>query len=343
MALDERKYLILQAIIDDYITTAVPVGSRTVSRKSGVSFSPATIRNEMSDLEELGYLASPHTSAGRIPSVKAYRLYVDSLMKVGQLSQEEQAFIRDYMSRRTGQVNSLLRSAAQALSNITNYTSIVAAPAVATLRIKRVQLVQVDDRTVLMVVVTSAGVIKDTLVRVPEGLSQDMLNNLSQVMSSALEDKPVTGIRQAFADVLRNLSENRRLFAGMMDALETRLESEEKTDIMVGGPDKMLSHPEYSDIARARSLLNVLESRDKLYPLLRRGSSLDFTIHIGPETGVPELSDCSVITATYNVNENTTGTLGILGPVRMDYGHAIATLGYMGKLLTAMLSNDGDQ
>lgn len=340
MALDERKYMILQAIIDDYITTAVPVGSRTVSRKSGVSFSPATIRNEMSDLEELGYLASPHTSAGRIPSMKAYRLYVDRLMKVGELAPDETAFIRQHLSRRTGQVNAILRSAAQALSSITNYTAIVAAPSVASLRIKRVQLVQVDDHTVLMVVVTSAGIIKDTLVRVPDGPDQELLNRLSALMSESLEDRPVTEIRQVFAELFRDLTENRRLFAGIMDALETRLEAEEKTDIVIGGPDKMLHYPEYSDIGRARDILTVLESRDKLYPLLRGGSAMEFTIRIGPETGVPELSDCSVITATYKVDDDTAGTLGILGPVRMDYGHVIATLGYMGRLLTGILTHD---
>lgn len=189
MALDERKFLILQAIIDDYITTAVPVGSRTVSRKSGVGFSPATIRNEMSDLEELGYLASPHTSAGRIPSDKAYRLYVDRLLKVGELSKEETDFMQRHLSARSTQVDSVLKAAAQALSNVTRYTSLVAAPSVSTLRIRRVQFVPVDDMTALMVVVTSSGIIKDTLIRVPEGLSVEMLHGLSEMLTNALADR----------------------------------------------------------------------------------------------------------------------------------------------------------
>ncbi len=338
MGLDERKFLILQAIIDDYITTAVPVGSRTVSRKSGVGFSPATIRNEMSDLEELGYLASPHTSAGRIPSAKAYRLYVDRLLKVGELSKDEADFMQRHLSARSAQVDSVLKAAAQALSNVTQYTALVAGPAVSTLRIKRVQLVPVDDTTALMVVVTSSGIIKDTLIRVPEGLNADLLHNLSETITQALAEQPLSEIRQIFAEVFRDLKENRKLFAGVMNALETRLQDEEKNQVVVGGPGNLLHYPEYADVARARDFLSVLESRDKLYPLLRNGGSMEFSIRIGQETGVPELSDCSIVTATYRVDDQTTGTLGILGPTRMHYGHVIAALGYMGRLLTKMLS-----
>ena len=340
MALDERKYLILRAIIDDYISTAIPVGSRTVSNKSGVGFSPATIRNEMSDLEELGYLASPHISAGRIPSPKAYRLYVDRLLKVGELNREEAEFMRQHISARSAQVDSVLEAAAQALSNVTRYTALVAGPSVSTLRIKRVQLVPVDDQTALMVVVTSAGIIKDTLLRVPEGLNPDILHNLSETITQALADQPLSEIRQKFAEVFRDLRENRKLFAGVMNALENRLQDEEKNQLVVGGPGNLLHYPEYSDVNRARDFLSVLESRDKLFPLLRGGGSMEVSIRIGPEMGVPELSDCSIVTATYRVDDETTGTLGILGPTRMHYGHVIAALGYMGRLLTNILSDE---
>ncbi len=340
MALDERKFLILRAIIDDYITTAVPVGSRTVSRKSGVGFSPATIRNEMSDLEELGYLASPHTSAGRIPSAKAYRLYVDQLLKVGELSKEETDFLREHLNVRSAQVDTVLNAAAQALSNITQYTALVTAPAVSSMRIRRVQLVPVDDQTALMIVVTNASIIKDTLIRVPEGLTPDLLHNLSETLTQALADQPLSNVRQRFAEVLRDLKENRKLFAGVMNALENRLEDEEKTKVVVGGPSNLLHYPEYSDVGRARDFLSVLESREKLYPLLRTGGSMEFTIRIGPETGVPELSDCSLVTATYRMDDQTGGTIGIIGPTRMHYGHVLSALGTMGRLLTGVLSRE---
>ena len=171
MRMDERKFLILQAIIDDYISTAMPVGSRTISRKSGVGFSPATIRNEMSDLEELGYLAQPHTSAGRIPSLKAYRLYVDQLMKVANLSEEDSRHINDHLNRRTSQTEEVIRSAAKALSDATHYTSVIVSPQLNTLRIRNLQMVPVSDTLALMVIVTNAGIVKDTVIRIPEGIS----------------------------------------------------------------------------------------------------------------------------------------------------------------------------
>ena len=169
MKMDDRKFMILRTIIDDYISTAVPVGSRTISRKHGVGFSPATIRNEMSDLEELGYLAQPHTSAGRVPSAKAYRLYVDQLMRAYKLSDDDMRQINGHLKVRVGEVEDIIRSAAQALSDATNYTALVVAPHLDTLRIKRVQLIPITEGNALMIIVTSAGLVKDALVRVPEG------------------------------------------------------------------------------------------------------------------------------------------------------------------------------
>ena len=191
MQLDERKYLILQAIIDDYISTAMPVGSRTISRKSGVSCSPATIRNEMSDLEELGYLDQPHTSAGRVPSNKAYRLYVDHLLKAAKLSSDERERIQDHLTSRSKQVESVIRNAAEVLSDATKYTSVIVAPKLGSLRIRHVQLVPVADRTALMVIVTNAGIVKDAVIRVPEGLDADDLYSISRVLTLGLADTPL--------------------------------------------------------------------------------------------------------------------------------------------------------
>ena len=179
MQLDERKFMILKAIIDDYVLTGMPVGSRTISRKSGVGFSPATIRNEMSDLEELGYLDQPHTSAGRVPSHKAYRLYVDRLLQVGNLSPEETKKIQAHLRERTSQVQEVIRSAAQVLSDATHYTSVIVAPQAQALRIRRVQLVPITENTALLVIVTNAGIVKDAVVRVPGELSAEHLHAIS--------------------------------------------------------------------------------------------------------------------------------------------------------------------
>lgn len=331
--------MILRTIIDDYISTAVPVGSRTISRKHGVGFSPATIRNEMSDLEELGYLAQPHTSAGRIPSAKAYRLYVDQLMRVHKLSDDDMRRINDHLRTRVGEVEETIRIAAQALSDMTNYTALVVAPHTESLRIKRVQLIPVTEGSALMIIVTSAGLVKDAVVRVPEGMKSDLLFSISEMLTEQLNGLTLGEMRGKFASVFRDLKEHRRLLASVLDVMENRLR-EEPDKIMVGGSSNLLAYPEYADIEKARTFLSVLESRDKLYPLLRQAGTMEFTIRIGPENDLPELRDCSLVTAVYRVGNHSTGTLGILGPTRMNYGRVISVLEFMGKALSSLMPGD---
>jgi len=339
MLLDERKFLILQAIIDDYITTAMPVGSRTISRKSGVGFSPATIRNEMSDLEELGYLDQPHTSAGRIPSVKAYRLYVDHLLKVARLSNDEREQMHEHLDRRSAQVESVIRSAANVLSDATHYTSVIVAPKLSSLRIKHIQLVPVADRTALMIIVTNAGIVKDAVIRVPEELDSDHLYGISKMLTEKLADKPLDAIRQSFSEMLRDAEINRKLLGETLNVIEKKLEAEDSADVVIGGGANLLSYPEYSDVEKARTFLSVLESRDTIRRLVGRDGGMEVTIRIGPENGVPELNDCSIVTAHYRVGDNSTGTLGVIGPTRMNYNRVISVLDFMGRALSEVLSD----
>ncbi len=339
MQLDERKYMILQAIIDDYILTAMPVGSRTISRKSGVGYSPATIRNEMSDLEELGYLDQPHTSAGRVPSNKAYRLYVDHLMKTVKLTNDERERMHDHLVAKSKQVEGVIRSAAGVLSDATKYTSVIVAPKLATLRIKHVQLVPVAERMALMVIVTNAGIVKDALISVPEGMDADELYTISRMLTEKLADKPLEAVRQTFAELLRNAEHNRRLLGEALQVIEKRLEAGgDASDVIVGGPANMLEYPEYSDVNKARSFLSVLESKDTLRQLLNRDGGMEISIRIGPENQMPALNDCSIVTASYRVGDHSTGTLGIIGPTRMNYNRVISVLEFMGRALSDVLS-----
>jgi heat-inducible transcriptional repressor len=339
MLMDERKFMILQAIIDDYISTALPVGSRTISRKSGVGYSPATIRNEMSDLEELGYLDQPHTSAGRVPSYKAYRLYVDQLLKVAHLQPEERDRMRAHLSTRTDQIEALIRRAAGVISDATRYTSVIVAPQLSMLRIRNLQMVPVSDTLALMVIVTNVGIVKDTVIRVPEGVTPDMLYELSRMLTDQLADKPIEAVRQLFAEMIRDMGEYRRLMAEVMQVIEDKMSRTDATDIVIGGSSNMLSYPEYSDIEKARSFLSVLESNDKLKRALAVGTGMEFTIRIGPEIEMPELCDCSILTATYHAGDRSTGTIGIIGPTRMNYNRAISVLRYMGMALSELLSD----
>lgn len=341
MTLDTRKFMILQAIIDDYIMTAMPVGSRTISRKSGVGYSPATIRNEMSDLEELGYLAQPHTSAGRIPSNKAYRLYVDRLLRLEGISEEEKMRIDRYMHSRSQQVEELIRAAANVLSDATQYTAVIVAPQIQTLRIKRVQLVPVTENTALMIVVTSAGIVKDTAIRVPEGITSEHLFRLSEMLTEQLAEHTLSEVRQIFAQMFRDLSTHRRLLGGVMQAMEEELMESAPEDIVVGGVTKMLNYPEYNDVEKAKGILSIFESRDRLAGLLKRSGGMEITIRIGPENEIEELKDCSLVTATYRVGHHGSGTLGIIGPTRMNYRRVLTVMDYMGNVISNLLSGEG--
>ena len=338
MRLDDRKFLILQAIIDDYITTAMPVGSRTISRKSGVGFSPATIRNEMSDLEELGYLAQPHTSAGRVPSYKAYRLYVDQLLKVAQLSQDERARMNEHLNTRSKQVEEVLRRAARVLSDSTQYTSVIVAPQMNTLRIRHVQIVPVSGEIALLIIVTNAGIVKDAVIHIPEGLSADHLYAISRMLTEQLADKPLDAVRQQFAQMICDMGSNRRMLAEAMQVIEEKLAAADGSDVVVEGTSNLLSYPEYSDVEKARNFLAVLESKDKLRQLLSVGGGMELTIRIGPENEIPELSDCSILTASYRVGDQSTGTIGIIGPTRMNYNRVIPVLDFMGRAISELLS-----
>lgn len=338
MQIDERKFLILQAIIDDYIMTAMPVGSRTISRKAGVGFSPATIRNEMSDLEELGYLAQPHTSAGRIPSPKAYRLYVDQLMKVGKLSADDRDWMQDHLDFRSRQVENVIRSAANVLSDATQYTSVIVAPKLGSLRIKHIQLVPVAERTALMVIVTNVGIVKDAVIRVPDGLNADDLYSISRMLTEKLADKPLEAVRQTFSELLRDTEQNRKLLGETLQVIEKKLESEDSDDVVIGGSSKLLDYPEYSDVGKAKNFLSVLESKDMVRRLVKRDGGLEITIRIGPENEMPEMKDCSIVTANYRVGNHSSGTLGIIGPTRMNYNRVITVLDYMARAMSDVLS-----
>ncbi|NLF29001.1 MAG: heat-inducible transcription repressor HrcA [Clostridiales bacterium] len=337
MGLDERKFLILQAIIDDYITTAMPVGSRTISRKAGVGFSPATIRNEMSDLEELGYLAQPHTSAGRIPSYKAYRLYVDKLLKAYQLSNDECQKIAEHMETRSRQVETVIRRAARVLSDATKYTSVVVVPHIGSLRIRHVQIVPVSEGVAMLVIVTTAGIVKDAVIHVPEGLTADHLYGISRMLTEQLADKPVESVRQIFAELIRDMGQNRKLLADAMRVIEDNIASVDDRDVYVGGSANLLSYPEYADVSKAKSFLAILESREMLRKLMGSGG-VEIAIRIGPENELPELSDCSILTASYRMGDQSTGTMGIIGPTRMDYSRVITVLHFMGNAISQLLS-----
>ena len=331
--MDERKFRILQAIIDDYILTAVPVGSRTISKKYDMGLSSATIRNEMSDLEELGYLDQPHISAGRIPSVKAYRLYVDQLLRSGQIPDGDPETVRSHFTSRMRQMEDVVAHAAQVLSSLTHYTALVMPPKGQELRIRNIQLVPVSVSSALVVIVTDAGIIKDAVIRTSEMLDSDALYAISRMLTEQLTGHTVGEAQQILQSVSKGFSQNQELFTGISQLVSQAENKAAAGRVMIGGTSNILSYPEYSDVEKARSFLALLETKDRLVELLNQQGQMAFTVRIGPETGIEEIADCSVVTATYSIGGHSHGTIGVIGPTRMQYTRVLAILNTMVRQL----------
>lgn len=340
MTMDARKFRILKAIIDDYILTAIPVGSRTISKKYEMGLSSATIRNEMSDLEDLGYLDQPHVSAGRIPSAKAYRLYVDQLLQNGSIRTGDAADVRAYFTNRAQQMEDVISRAAQALSGLTHYTSLVMSPKGAELRIRTLQLVPVSSQSALLVIVTDGGIMRDSVIRVGSEMDSDALYAVSRTLTERLSGHTLSEALTLIKETERDMQAERQVLSGVAEFLDAVDSEGGKAKLTLGGASNILNFPEYSDVEKARCFLSVLETKDKLLKLMENHGEMAFTVRIGPETGIPELEDCSLVTATYRLSDNTHGTIGVIGPTRMQYGRVLSVLSAMGKQLTDLLRQD---
>lgn len=340
MSMDARKFRILQAIIDDYILTAIPVGSRTISKKYEMGLSSATIRNEMSDLEELGYLDQPHVSAGRVPSAKAYRLYVDQLLKTGKIQSGDVDSIRRHFSERTGKMEDVINRAAQVLSSVTHYTSLVMSPKGGEMTIRNLQLVPVSNTSALLVIVTDGGIVRDTVIHVDSDIDADALYTISRTLTERLAGRTFGETQDCLRTMGREFAEKRAVLAGISEMVANADSQQKKAMISFGGTSNILNFPEYNDVEKARSFLALLETKETLLNLLEQHQNVAFTVRIGPETGVPELRDCSLVTATYSLGDQTHGTIGVIGPTRMQYGRVLSVLSAMGEQLTRLLTQD---
>ena len=339
MKLSARKLRILQAIIDDYIRSAEPVGSRTLAKKYELGISSATIRNEMSDLEEMGFLEQPHTSAGRVPSDKAYRLYVDKLMKVRSLDQREAEYIKETYESTIDQIEQIIFHTAEILSEVTNYTSLAMAPRLNKVMIRHIQLVQVDEELALLLIVTSSGILRDTLIRIPEGINNDYLSRVSNILNEQVRGKTIDQINtEEISSTWDKFLKNRKFLSSLLDILIQRFRESEKREVYLGGTTNIFNFPEYQDIIRAQSFLNLMEEKDLLYDILANSAEDGVWVSIGSENSYDELHDCSIVTATYSLEDRVLGTIGLIGPTRMEYSKAVSVMDYMGKALSRYLT-----
>ncbi|ADU29849.1 heat-inducible transcriptional repressor HrcA [Evansella cellulosilytica] len=337
--LTERQLLILKAIIDDYITHAEPVGSRSVSKREDMTYSPATIRNEMSDLEELGFLEKPHSSAGRIPSQKGYRYYVDHLLSPKKLTKKEITGIQSGFRERFSEIEHVIQQSAKILSNLTSYTSIVLGPEIFESKLKQIQLVPISSDAAVAIIVTDAGHVENQTVTLPTGIKVTDLEKVVNIVNEQLKDVPLVHLRQKlnseFAKILSTYIDQ---YDEVMSLLHHTFLSQQHDKVFFSGKTNILAQPEFHDVERVKRLFNIFEE-DALMSKLFRSEDKGITIKIGQENRFEPFDDCTVITATYTVEGKHMGTVGILGPTRMEYPRVIGIMDYLTKDLSKLLSN----
>lgn len=343
MELDERKVTILKAIIKTYLETGEPVGSRTISKYTDLKLSSATIRNEMSDLEEMGYILQPHTSAGRIPSDKGYRFYVDQIM---QEKEQEVTEVKELMIQRVDRVELVLKKLAQLLAANTNYAALISGPQYHRNKLKFIQLSLMDDRKLLIVTVVEGNLIKNTMVDIPENISREELLNLNILLNSALNGLTIEEIN---LDVISCLKKQAGVHSSLVDTVLNEVARAIRSDdddlqIYTSGATNIFRYPELSDGERASELLKAFEQKDVLQELItdvnETSDETGIQVYIGDETPVQTMKDCSVVTANYELGEGIRGTIGIIGPKRMDYEKVLSTLKNLMKQLDATFKNE---
>lgn len=328
MQLDERKVKILQAIIRNYLETGEPVGSRTISKYTDLNLSSATIRNEMADLEEMGYILQPHTSAGRIPSDKGYRLYVDAMMEEKEKELEE---LKEMMIEKEDKMDHLLKQVAKLLAVNTNYATMISAPVVHKNKLKFIQLSRVDTHQLLAVIVMEGNVIKNNILQVAEELNDETLLKLNILLNTNLNGMALEEINLGTISMMKQQAGvHSDIVSDVIDAIAEGIKAEEDLQIYTSGANNIFKYPELADNQKASEIINTFEEKQMLTELVQERladeENTGIQVYIGNETPIQTMKDCSVVTATYELGEGMRGTIGIIGPKRMDYDKVVSTL-----------------
>ena len=333
MLLDDRKLRILQAIIDDYIHTAEPVGSRTIAKKHELGLSSATIRNEMADLEDMGFLEQPYTSAGRVPSDKGYRLYVDQLMQIDELSKTDVEKIRNAMDIRINELSQLIRNASVVMSKFTKYTSMAVTPHIKKSVLKAVQVVPIDQGKALVIIVTDTNIVRNNLVRISEKITPDFLIQISYMLNDKLKGFTLEMLK---TDILSKEMEQLismpfDLIKPILNGIEDLIKTIDQPEIYLEGTTNILNFPEFKEVQKAKEFLNILDEKKLVSDLLINNlyRNNEIIIQIGNENIIEGIKDCSLVTASYSIGDHVIGTIGIIGPTRMEYSKVVSSMNYI--------------
>ena len=337
MAISERKEKIIQAVVDSYIVSCEPISSAEIKENYLPNLSSATIRNELSALEEMGYLAQPHTSAGRVPTAEAYRLYVDKLMPKRKLSKSELKVINSYFDHKITEIDEILRSTAKVISEITSLTGVAVVPNVYGATVESVKIVKLTPKSALIIIVTNFGVLKDATITLSEDLPETYYDKASAFISTAFHGRKISDLVENQNCIEEIVEEYRLLFSEIVKVIMTYIENGGVGDIVLEGSTKILGQPEYSNVNKAKAMLEMLESKEQLAPILTGKKDVSLNITIGNDNelvdGVPE---CAIVTANYTVGGVPIGNAGVIGPIRMDYSKVVSVLDYIGKTLNEL-------
>ncbi len=342
--LNERSRRILEAIIEDHIISAEPVGSRAVTRRHPLGLSPATVRNVMADLEEMGYLVSPHTSAGRVPTEKGYRFYVDSLLQVGPLSDQERRRIETYYRLEGLRVEERLREASKVLSAISHYTGIVMAPRFTSTLFRHIEFIKLSQGKLLVVFVSQSGLVQNKIIEYPEEISPHELEQITNYLNQTLTG---LSIQEVKARIVEEMAQDKALYDTLLKrALQLSSEAlreEMGGQVFIEGASNILEQPEFSDVARMKRLFRTFEKKSLLVELLDKAQrAKGVQIFIGSEAEYSEIEGCSLITSTYSSRRGTIGTLGVIGPTRMPYSMVIPIVDYTARLVGQVLELESE-
>lgn len=333
--LNDRKRAILKSIIDDYIQSAQPVGSRTIARKHELGLGSATIRNEMADLEELGYITQPYTSAGRVPSDKGYRFYVDHLMQIHNLAQAEMLLIKKAMNDKIYEINQLIKRASMIISNITGYTAVVMTPQLSSTVIKSVQLINVDEKKTLVIVVAGGGIVHNKLIKHERGIDYEQLSKLNSAVNMIVAGKTIDQITMpVIVELQKEIKVPLDVIMSVLESVEECIRKIETADIYLEGMTNILNYPEFNDLIKAREVMELLKEEEIITELVRNAvvkQKLDFKI--GSENEINEMKDLSIITTVYGREGKDIGTIGVIGPTRMTYSKVVSSIKYIRELL----------
>ena len=342
MELDERKKIILLAIIKNYLETGEPVGSRTISKYTDLNLSSATIRNEMADLVELGYILQPHTSAGRIPSDKGYRFYVDQLMQDKEREVDE---MKEILVEKADKMEKMLKQVAKSLSSNTNYAALISAPQYHSNRLKFIQLSRMEAKKIVAVIVVEGNMIKNQIIDIDEPIDDETFLKLNMMLNTNLNGLTIEEINLAtIAHMKEQAGEHSGIVSNVIDAVADAIKADEDLQIYTSGANNIFKYPELADNEKASEIITAFEEKNPLtdivYETLSHSDEHGIQVYIGDESPVRNMKDCSVVTATYELGEGLHGTIGIIGPKRMDYDKVVTTLKSLTSQLDAMFKSD---